>query len=260
MLHQLLHAACTDLHCIGHHACLQAYVSPKEYVSHAHELHRAADELGCLVPLVWVSNSTNRNIFKGLELTHSSGRLDSWMLSDICRDDRAEDLLRRVAGAARPSMLGNALQPAPLPTKPPELRDYQMDRLAELAAARAAGKKRGVAMLATGSGKVLCCANRREEHVEGVGRGGNTDLSPFPHVCRQSWPLRTFCVRRQKILVAQERCPRSAWHRASTWWYRMPASGAAGSGGAHRAPAAATAAAAQQGPAPATPAAVVSAE
>lgn len=56
-----------------------------------------------------VSNTITNRAFYGtsgsLRLTHASGRLHSWLLPDICRDDRSEDLFRRVDEASTESVL-----------------------------------------------------------------------------------------------------------------------------------------------------------
>lgn len=170
------------------------------YVGHASNLQDAAAPLGCLAPLGWVTNSINRRALRAdnFELTHRNGKLEPWMLAEICRDDKAEGLLERVLATLKQED-GEQPPGQDLPTdkkQGPNLREYQIKCLAELAHARQAHTKYGVAMLATGSGKV-CAAACTWYGQPAAARCLTLTTRPLLHMCcRPSWRARTRCAPR----------------------------------------------------------------
>ena len=87
-------------------------------------------------------------------MTVKKGHVIPWLLPDICSDDKADDLLRRILLGALHVGLAAENSLLQVDSLPPSLRPHQVQAVADLQDARKRNVKCGVANKATGSGKV----------------------------------------------------------------------------------------------------------
>ena len=128
-----------------------------QYANLTWELQQAAEKLDCLAPLLWASNTIVGPGAQRLKHTHASGRIISWLLPDIIRDAKAENIFERALEATAASVLRTRTAAGDIPLAAPTLRQHQVDILAKLTVARRASKSGGTCA-ATGSGKVTASA------------------------------------------------------------------------------------------------------